>query len=227
MGSTCFVVLAGLLAGCGSSAPADSVALDPALDQFATVAELTGPWRSEPLTLDPATIDEVDRVCRADPKFQAGIQLVVIDARGDGTLTAQYNGLGGFAQCYLKVALSGAISGHLGDVGGWRGDHLAPGRIEIDDQGVGRNRGAWQELNGQAGTAVQRVIIDVVDAPDVDHVGSVTASLQDGKFLARWPTREPGARQDAQGRLDVWMRAYTITAYDALGHVTDRVDGPT
>jgi hypothetical protein len=45
-------------------------------------------------------------------------------------------------------------------------------------------------------------------------------------FLARWPTREPLGPRDAKGRLDVWMRAYTITAYDAFGHVTDRVDGP-
>jgi hypothetical protein len=83
----------------------------------------------------------------------------------------------------------------------------------------------FTELNGQAGTAVTRVVIDVVDAAGVDHVGSVTASLHDGKFLARWPTREGDARRD-MGRLNVWMRAYTITAFDAFGDVTDWVDGP-
>ena len=84
----------------------------------------------------------------------------------------------------------------------------------------------WQDLNGQTGTGVTRVVIDVVDAADVDHVGPVTASLNDGKFLARWPTREPVTPRDAMGRMNVWMRAYTITAYDAFGHVTDRIDGP-
>ena len=71
------------------------------------------------------------------------------------------------------------------------------------------------------------MVIDVVDAADVDHVGPVTASLNDGKFLARWPTREPVTRRDAMGRMNVWMRAYTITAYDAFGHVTDRIEGPS
>jgi hypothetical protein len=225
MGCTCVVALAGLLAGCAGTAPGDSVAPDPA-DRFATVAELTGPWRSEPLTLDSATIDEVDRVCRPDPDSIPGIRLVVIDARGNGKLTAQYNGPGGFAECRLEVAPGGAISGHLGNLEGWRGNHLAPGCLEIDDQGVGRRREGWQGLNGQAGTAVMRVVIDVVDAADVDHVGPVTASLHEGKFLAWWPLREPGASRDATGRLDIWERAYTITAYDAFGHVTDRVDGP-
>ena len=224
--STCVVALACLLAGCGGTAPSGSAAQDPAIDGFATVAELTGPWRSEPLTLGPDSIAEVDRACRPDPESPPGIGLVVIDARGNGKLTAQYNGPGGFAECRLEVDPSGAISGHLGILEGRRGNHLAPGRIEIDDQNVGRQKESWQELNGQSGTAVTRVVIDVVDAAGVDHVGPVTASLHDGKFLARWPTRERDARRDVMGRLNVWMRAYTITAFDAFGHVTDRVDGP-
>jgi hypothetical protein len=225
-GSIGVVVLACLLAACGGNAPTDSAAPEPSLDVPATVAELTGPWRSEPLTLDPTTIDKIDRACRLDPKFPSGVQLVVIDARGDGRVNADYNGPAGFADCRLDVALSGAISGHLAPLGGWRGGHLAPGRLEIDDEGVARKGEGWQELNGQAGAGVSRVVIDVVDAADVDHIGLVTASLGSGIFVARWPTREP-ARRDAGGRLDVWMRAYTITAYDAFGHVTDRVDGPT
>jgi len=224
---TLTALVAVIVAGCGGTAPSDSVASDAVLGGFATVDELAGPWRSEPMTLDPATIDEVDRACRLDPEFPPGIRLVVIDARGNGTLTADFNGQAGFVDCRLDVAPSGAISGHLrGGVGGWRGRHLAPGQLEIDDQGVDGHGEGWQELDGQSGTAVTRVVIDVVDAAGVDHVGSVTASLRDGMFLARWPTREPVGPRDANGRLDVWMRAYTITAYDAFGHVTDRVDGP-
>lgn len=82
-------------------------------------------------------------------------------------------------------------------------------------------------MAGEVGIAVTRVVIDVVDAADVDHVGSLTASLRDGMFLAHWPTREPVGPRDADGRMNVWMRAYTITAYDAFGHVTDGVDGST
>ena len=213
-----------LLAVCGGDAPSDAAASDLVhLGVPATLAELTGPWRPEPLMLDPNMAAAVDRACRTDPEFPAGVQLVVIDARGSSKLFAAYAGPGGAeAECgYIDVAPTGEISGSLSGTSIGDRPALAAGRMAIDGGGGGSDdRGVvYQYVIGRAGAGIRRVILDVAG------IGPVTATLRDGWFVAWWPVGEPIKPAGAPGP-HVPQKAYTVTGYDALGQPLDQIQSP-
>ena len=107
-----------LVAGCSSESPSDSAAPDLRARGHATLAELVGPWQREPFSIDPSVRAAADRACRTDPEFPPGVELVAVDARGDGRLISVYSGSGGSAECdYAKVDPSGTVTGSLSSSG--------------------------------------------------------------------------------------------------------------
>lgn len=162
--------------------------VSPTPTRFATTAELTGPWRAVPLVIDPALTDALDQSCRRDPEFPPGVALVAIDARGDGRLIAQYAGGNESADCaYGRISEGGTVSGGLS--GNRTGvAPVSPGQLSMVNFVGGTPRegqplasGAWGWVSGRAGQGIAKVVIEISGRVDV------TASLQNGWFVAWWP----------------------------------------
>ena len=73
-------------------------------------------------------------------------------------------------------------------------------------------------MTGHVGAGTARVVLDV------EGIGSVAASLDDGWYLAWWPVGMGPA--DAAGRRDVQSKAFSMMAYNASGQITDRITEP-
>ena len=164
----------------------------------------------------------MDRACRADPEFPPGVQLLGIDARGGGRLMAVFAGPGVQAECaYTEVAADGSVTGSLSSGGTADLAPMRPGQVENDGfGGFNTKAGAVgiQYVMSRLGAGVERVVLQVAD------IGPVTATLGNGWYLAWWETGTP---PDPNGPgPHVPSRRYTVTAYDALGQVTDQKTQP-
>ena len=209
-----------LVIGCGGDTPDTSAPAQgrpPAL-----LADLLGPWRSEPLTIPDALAAAADRVCRADPAFPAGVTLALIDARGAGKLMAYYDGPAAGASCeYLEVSPTGEVTGSISST--WTGQQpgAAPGRLESGGSSGSTDAGGtvWQTASGRAGAGIAHVVIVV------DGVGPVSATLRNGWFSAWWPVGRPLQPMNAPGP-GMPSRTYVVTAYDALGQPIDTTSSP-
>lgn len=201
----CAVLLAALLlAGCGPGTPAT-----PEVTIQATAeggSGLRGAWQAEPLPLDAALLEAVDRECRDALQELIGpeFRLLVVDARGEGLLQAVFGDpLGRVATCEgiavqpdgtVRSAGSGLMTAagqdparqparfellNGGGMGIVEGGGLAvarPGQRPYDRSDIIR----WITF-GTAGPGISSVVVDL-------PVGvRVTASLANGGYVAWWP----------------------------------------
>lgn len=196
----------------GSAEPAGSAQPDPV--RAATLAELIGPWRREPLSAPAAVIAAADRTCRrlAEPQmFPRDVELVAIDARGGGRLPTTFASDDAMAYCgFLTIADNGILSGSLsGSQTGFTEPVLGPGRL-LGWGGTGSglqetDADAWCSFTGRAGPGVARVVIEAQVA------GPIMATLQNGWYVAWWPV---SCR---------FSDPLVIAAYDVPGRVTDQI----
>ena len=215
LGAVFAIVL--LVAACGGEAPSDAAAPDLGAGRSATLADLVGPWRREPFTIDANVRAAADRTCRADSEFPPGVQLVIADARGGGRLMTAYAGPGGAtADCiYIKVAPDGSVTGSLSGTGKGAFAQLPPGQLDsVGGGGFSDDDVAVQYVLGRVGAGAARVVLDV------EGIGPVTATLGNGWYLAWWETGQPLDPNGPGPQLP--SRRYTVTAYDALGQITDQ-----
>lgn len=169
---------------------------------IATSQELQGPWRPEPLVLDPATISAGQRACLARPgdvTVLAG-RFVAVDARGGNRLFLLFDSdFGDFSACELRMDAAGNLSfvGSSGMGNGAPFQALAPGAVVITGSDGGRNGGAdWVSVTGRVGAAVAAVRVLAPGGP------TVRASVGGGWFAAWWPGSQSG---------------FTVEAFDATG----------
>jgi hypothetical protein len=189
----------------GSAEPAGPVQPDPV--RAATLAELIGPWRREPLRPPAAVIAAADRTCRlTEQMFPRDVELVAIDARGGGRLPTTFAGDDAMAYCgFLTIADNGTLSGSLsGSQTGFTEPVLGPGRL-LGWGGTGGGADVWCSFTGRAGPGVARVVIEAQVA------GPLTATLQNGWYVGWWPV---SCR---------FSDPLVIAAYDAGGRVTDQI----
>jgi hypothetical protein len=215
------MVLAFGLAGCGSEPdqsdaagglPAGLPALLPASREM-----LAGPWQATPFSIDPRLRTEAERACRnsgMDPF--PNVTLMVIDARGEGVLQAQFAGLpGSTASCMdmtirddgLVEALGGGSTG-----GGMAFRPLQQFELQVDGKsgggggGIGPGAGGpgTVQVSGRVGPGIAQVRILAPGQPPI------VASLQNGWFLAWW-----------HGSFD----PVTVVGLDALGNQVAEAPG--
>lgn len=157
---------------------------------YPNTEELQGPWRPEPLAVDPVTIAAGERACRersgdlAEPKDR----LVAVDARGGNRLFLIFAGPPADSSlCELRMDSAGGVSlvGASGSGGGAPFEALLPGAVVITGSGGGgSDNGAWTSVIGRSGSAVTDVRILVPGGP------VVRASVGGGWFAAWWPTSQ-------------------------------------
>jgi hypothetical protein len=175
----------------------------------ATLAELIGPWHREPLRPPAAVIAAADRTCRLERPFPRDVVLVAIDARGGSRLPTIFASDDAMAYCgFLTIADNGTLSGSLS--ASETGFERVPGPGRLLARGGGgegrvRDKDAWCSATGQAGPGVARVGIAAPVA------GLITATLQNGWYLAWWPV---------SCRLS---HPLVIAAYDVEGRVIDQI----
>ena len=163
------------LSGCGSLVPVAP----------ATVDELRGPWRAEPLLVGPETRAQVDAACRTDPELPDDMTFVVVDARGEGRLLAGYaNPAGSSAwleatlgpesriECQIMSMAGGALVLPLPE------RELRPANLTSTDDG----KGWWTLFSGSVGADITEVVAEVPGLPPV--IASLT---DDGWFVLWWP----------------------------------------
>jgi hypothetical protein len=181
------------LAGCGSDPlPSDAANEAPPL-LSASMEMLAGPWQATPFSIDPRLWAEADRACRnsgMDPF--PNVMLVVIDARGEGVLQAQFAGLpGSTATCMdMTVHADGSVEA-LGGGGTAFGAAFRPlQQFELQVDGMSGNGGDGMgpgaggpgsvQVSGRAGPGIAQVRIIAPGQPPI------VASLENGWFLAWW-----------------------------------------
>jgi hypothetical protein len=217
MALTCLVVIA-----CGTDASVTTTTDPVEVDPKALLGAMVGPWRSEPLPLPQPLVTTADQVCRRDPGFPGGVNLVLFDARGDGKLMAYYAGPGATADCsYLTISPTGEVTGSLSGTSNGLEPNVAPGRLQITGgMGSSDEQGAvWQAISGRAGAGIERVVIEVAD------IGPVVATLRSGWFSAWWPVGEPMRSRDAPGP-HIPSKAFVVAAYDAFDRQVDTYISP-
>jgi hypothetical protein len=192
----------------GSAETARPAKPDPV--RAATLAELIGPRRREPLRPPAAVIAAAVRSCRLSAVVPRDVVLVAIVARGGSRLPAVFAGDDAVVDCLpLTISDNGVVEGSLN--GSEVGPQLVPGNGRLIAQGgTGSGRAsdpgdAWCSATGRAGLGVARVVIGAQVA------GSIAATVQNGWYLAWWPV---------SCRLAAPL---VITAYDAGGRVTDQI----
>jgi hypothetical protein len=175
-----------------------------AVERYARTEDIRGPWRAEPLSVDPATVAAGGKVCddvrtpiRGDVAFD---RLAAVDARGTGLITMLFTGAGSaFVQCELRVDAAGDLS----TVGGWAEKAegpkllLAPDGLMIVRAG-GMLGGAdlASNVTGRIGQAVASVRVVFAAGPVIQ------ASIGGGWFTAWWPNPDMG---------------FIVEAYDVTG----------
>lgn len=199
-----------LLAACGTVSPSSTVSLSspsaaPPTQTVAAptprpgastvgldvglVAQIRGPWSPNPIALPPAAMALVDQACRgllAD--LQVGSELTIVEARGDGLVSAFYAGTTEFASCN---GMSVDPSGQIGDLMfGTRKpfeDGFAVGATDVwtaDSTGMDAPIPAFF-LAGRAGSEIARVELPRPGEP------TIVAALANGWF-AMWSPWSPG-----------------------------------
>jgi len=192
----------------GSAEAAQPTQSDPV--RAATLAELIGPWRREPMRPPVAVIAAADRTCRLSAVFPRDVVLVAIDARGGSRLPAVFAGDDAVVDCLpLTISDNGVVEGSENASETGPQPVAGPGHL-IAQGGTGSGQtsdpgDAWCSATGRAGPGVTRVVIEAQVA------GSIAATVQNGWYLAWWPV---SCRRAAP---------LVITAYDAAGTGTFRI----
>jgi hypothetical protein len=182
--------------------------------RFATPAELTGPWRTTPLILDPALRARVAEACRRGIELPAEAVPAVIDARGGRVVTVRMTGATEGSCDALEIGESADV---VETGGGWNGPAqrlLAVPDTELSHlvRAILARRNlpveGWS-VNGQAGAAIALVQVVVGDGL------VVTATLENGWFSAWWPASIPD-----QFEFAVFPQV-VIRAFDRTGALLD------
>jgi hypothetical protein len=193
------LVLAALLGACAgpiATLEPDGAALpdEPVLQAFETLDEARGPWRTDPIGLDPILEARIVDGCRRELLGPRGMQRAmppaegaVVDARGEGlALVALVFPNGGDAGCLPVTVDHGGGTGLAPSAWGRENDPLPeppPRELYVDTQGevfvTGRPPG--RAVVGHVGDAIRRVI---VEPPEGEPV---VASVGHGRFMAWWP----------------------------------------
>ncbi|MDQ2965382.1 MAG: hypothetical protein M3R57_06005 [Chloroflexota bacterium] len=193
-------VIAALLAASWIAAACSTFAVE----RYARNEDIRGPWRPEPLSVDPKTVAAAEAACDdARTRFGAdvaGDRLAAFDARGSGLITMIFSGAGSaFMQCELRMDAGGDLS----MTGGWAEKAegpdllLAPDRLTIVHAG-GLLSGVDLASNvvGRVGPAITSVRLVFGAGPIVQ------ASIGGGWFTAWWPNPDMG---------------FVVEAYDVTG----------
>jgi hypothetical protein len=192
-----------VLAGCDALAASPTAPTQPAV--VANAEQLFGPWSATPLAIDATLLASIDDACRTSnhlgQDFPAGVELVVIDARGLGIVQAYYSGSGNEAFCSdIRIHADGTVEA-TGD-GQWATDVNAKpvaGGIRINTAGSSGIPGnstayAW----GAYGPNVRRIVVEEQARPPM------IAAMQGGWWAV-------STRGD-------WARDAHLTGYDGFGH---------
>jgi cell division septation protein DedD len=180
----------------------------------ASLAELTGPWRAEPLGLDPGMAGRIADRCARDMEGQPGIPAQIIDVRGAGVAMARLSGPTSAIGCSaLQITANGGIEGAGG---GWRSNEAevlpAIGLTEISaierstvDGGNLKVEG--RSVLGRAGAGIVAVTVETAGLP------VIVATVQNGWFAAWWPARlqeDPAIRIRGFGALGQQVAEETL-----------------
>ncbi len=168
------VVLLLASAACGSDGPTEMTAL---------AAAANGPWQPVPIALPAHIVQAVDRTCRSSfREFPQHTQLMVIDARGAGRIEAQYAAPNGEdATCAsMTIDADGRVEAGGGGTGSRGQPWLALPALELETvSGYSSSEGSG--TSGRVGAGVVTVVIAMPGRPPV------TASIENGWYLAWWP----------------------------------------
>jgi hypothetical protein len=211
------VTIAAIAAACGEEATEV-----PEQPRPASIAELTGPWRPQPFTLDPVLRERIAEACRRPPMRRGpGSVLAVIDARGGGLVTVRMTGVDA-GEC-SGIAIS--PDGELIPAGGgsvFDQVEVAPklrdfqlGPLEVSGGAGGDFLPVDGLVNvfGTAGPGIATVVIEPVGRP------SLVASLENGWFAAWWPITLDEAPDGA--RLPPGAFDFVVQAYDENNDVVE------
>ena len=95
------------------------------LDGSATPQQLNAPWQAQPMRPSAEIVAAADRACRKDIPFQAGLPLLLVDARGEGRLQLFYGAERRVRECDGIFVGSTAPSRRVGPA---RADRAGHGR---------------------------------------------------------------------------------------------------
>jgi hypothetical protein len=209
-----------LAAGCGDAVGTDAGPTDggggaglPVLGA-ASLAELIGPWRREPIGLLGVTARRIGEACSRDMGGPPGVPLQLIDVRGAGVAVVRLSGPTTVISCdALQITETGDI---IGAGGGMRMDEAevlpAIGATEFAD--IQRSTIAGGDLRvtgwsvvGRAGAGIAAVTVSEAGGP------VVVATLQNGWFAAWWPA--PAAAVGNGGGI---QPAALLSGFDSFGN---------
>jgi len=184
------ILVAGLLAGCGDSAPEPTRVV-------AGVAELTGPYQPVPFqAFDPELVTMLRDTCLHDlageVRLAAGLEPVLVDGRGGGRFVVLLAALDGEAECIGKLDANGTPSSEGGgsSSGGGGAQSIGPREVIPGGSGSGSGAGgdAYSYVTGQIGAQIGGVVLELGDS------SRVTASVGGGRYAAWWPGAQQVAR---------------------------------
>lgn len=161
-----------------------------AVDPYARTEDFAGPWRAEPMSIDPATVAAAEKACqdaRIIVREEVGAvdRLVAIDARGSSRLTLVFAGPGKASmECQLVMDAKGNMSMTGGVVQDVPSLLIGPGELVIVGSGGMTGHADDSSVLGQVGAAISGVHL-VFDSGAV-----VRASVGNGWFTAWWPAHD-------------------------------------
>lgn len=199
-----------VVAACGSDPPTGSDDGPLPVVQVATINDLVGPWRAQPLHADPAMADRIADTCSHDMEGPLNVPAQVIDVRGGGVAIVRLAGPTTTIGCdALRITAAGQIEGAGG---GFRGDQAEQlptiGNVELDQIERSTVEGGsltitGYSVKGRAGPGIASVTIE----PEGGQV--VTATLTNGWFAGWWPGRIPNDRETMHPA--VRIRGFDVT----------------
>jgi hypothetical protein len=215
------VMAALVVAACdvGSGSSADSGGGPPAgvpIIGVASIEELVGPWRKDPLALDLAMADRIAEACARDMSVgpgavppPGGVRPQVIDVRGAGVAIVRLSGPAAAMGCdALQITPTGAI---MGAGGGWSTGQAevlpAIGPTELADiqrstiTGGDLQVAGWSVV-GRAGAGIAAVTVAEAGGP------VVVATLQNGWFAAWWSAPAAAVRDGGGIQPAVLLRGF-------------------
>ena len=179
----------------------------------AGLADLTGPWRAQPLRLDEALARRIAETCSHDMEGPPFVPAQIIDVRGAGVASVRLSGPTTTIGCdALQITRDGDI---VGAGGGWRGNQpealpaIGPTQIVVDQRGtIGGGSltvEGWSVI-GRVGDGIASVTVEPAGGP------LVQATVQNGWFAAWWL-----GHPDIGGNRPAIAPAARIRGFDVLG----------
>lgn len=156
------------------------------------LGDIHGPWSATPIPIPAPVAAAADRACRGMMQpFPQGVQLVVIDARGEGILQIAYAGPDGSgAQCNdMTVDQQGRVQamggGSAGQGDGQRLPDVPPNELQPGGSSRSGDPVSSSVTIGRAGRGIAAVGIIIPGQRPI------TASFANGWYLAWWPGEWP------------------------------------